>query len=173
MIRRTALVALAIAAVLAPSASAASKKPPTLDGQRATSYSYHGTLAGPTVFTGLLLGKPNTEPDPSWCSTETCDQTEIALTLPVGRLSGRLVVELTQAAESSTTGSMHFVVYDAEDRPLPGQACCAATRFVATRMPKGTIKVVVYDDAGTVSFGVDVSWKANPPHRTTPNGSGG
>jgi len=105
-------------------------------------------------------------PERSWCTSTTCDETPVQLKLPVGRQSGRLVVELTAV---SSTASMHLVVYDSKDKPLPGQpTCCGSTRFVATRATRGSYTVVVYDDVGTGGFEVEVSWKANPPHRTTP-----
>ncbi|HVF21249.1 MAG TPA: hypothetical protein VNA14_13550 [Mycobacteriales bacterium] len=165
MFRRTAVVALGLTAVLAPGAIAADGKA-TLDGHRTTAYTYDGTLTGPTVYANAF--RPESigaiEPQPSWCTAETCHQTELKLRLPAGRQSGRLVIELTPRG----TAQMHFVVYDAKGKPVPGQAlCCASTRFVATRLAMGDFRVIVYDDAGSGSFEVEVTWKANPPHRTT------
>lgn len=170
MIRRVALVALSLAAVLAPSAIAASGDGATLDGQRSTSHAYGRTLSGPTAYSGAIPtdGSFNgITPDPSWCTESTCDVTELQLRLPAGRQSGRLVVELTKVAP---TASMHLIVYDRLGRELPGQSVCCSYRFLATRLPKGSYRVVVYDDAGAGRFDVEVSWKANAPHRTTPSG---
>ncbi len=167
MIRRTALVALAITAALAPSATAASKEGKTLDGQRVTEHRYSGSLAGPTVLTGLVMNaesEKGTEPDETWCTPETCDRTAIRLKLPTGRQSGRLVVELTQ---TGGTGSMHLIVNDSNGESLPGQN--GGMKYVATRLRPGDIEVVVFDDAaaGQVDFEVEVRWQANPPHRSS------
>lgn len=167
MLRRTALVALAMTAVLAPGAVAADGDKATLDGHRTTAYSYDGTLTGPTVYANAF--RPErvgaVEPQPSWCTAETCDQTDLKLRLPGGRQSGRLVIELTRR---SGTAQLHFVVYDAKGERVSGQpVCCAANRFAATRLAAGDYRVIVYDDAGSGTFAVEVTWKANPPHRST------
>ena len=172
MFRRTALVALAMTAVLGTPAIGAGPKA-HLDGQKRTSHSYGGTLSGPTVYAGVTNEGAQVqtgEPHPSWCTASTCDSTQLKLSLPPGRQSGRLVVELTVTDSEQSKASMHFVVYDDEGEALPGQsACCAASRFVATRMKDGDYTVVVYVDAGAGDFTVDVSWTANPPHRSTPS----
>lgn len=172
MFRRTALVALAMTAVLGTPAIGAGPKE-HLDGQKKTSHSYGGTLSGPTVYLGVTNDGAEVgaaEPHPSWCQASTCDSTELGLSLPPGRQSGRLVVELTVSDTEQSKASMHFVVYDNENEPLPGQStCCTASRFVATRMKGGDYKIVVYVDAGAGDFDVDVSWTANPPHRSTPS----
>jgi len=170
MYRRTALVIALMTAVLAgPHATAADRDKRTLDGQKSTEHSYTGTLAGPTVYAGMTQDSVSLSPQPSWCNASTCDTTMLLLRLPSGRQSGRLVVELTRV---SPTASMHFVVYDDEDQPLPGQStCCSAYRFVSTRMPAGDYKVVVYADAGRGEFEVAVSWLANPRHRSSSSGT--
>ena len=168
MYRRTAVVALAMTAVLAPAALAADGDRATLDGQRRTAHTYQGELAGPTVFANAVApdAAVSTEPGPSWCTPETCDQTNLKLRLPAGRQSGQLRIELTPKAGAA---QMHLVVYDAEGQPLPSQAvCCTATRFNANLLAPGDYLVVVYDDAGAGTFAVDVTWKANRPHRTKP-----
>ena len=173
MFRRTALVALGLTAVLAPGASAVERDSVTLDGHRKTTHSYGGELAGPTVYTGLAnegaLGNVG-PPNQAWCQPQTCDTQKLVLQLPRGRQSGRLVIDLTP----DENVQMHFVVYDDKGEPLPGQSvCCGSGRYVATRMEKGAYTVVVYDDAGAGGFEVDVTWKANPPHRTSNGNNNG
>lgn len=163
MIRRIAAAALVLVAALSQSSTAAD--PATLDGQSRTSHNYEGALAGPSVYSGSTETGPNgaTSPQREWCTEQTCDTTELALRLPTGRQSGRLVVDLTYAASAA----MHLTIYHADGTEMQGRrVCCQADRVVATQLPAGSYSVVVYDDAGSGSFNVSVSWKANPPHRS-------
>jgi len=163
MIRRAAYAGLAIAAALVQGAVAAD--PATLDGHRKTSYSYDGVLTGPTVYSGITETGTSggLKPQREWCTEQTCDTTDLALRLPAGRQSGRLVVELAYAPSAS----MRLGIYRADGTELPSPTyCCMSDRVVATQLPAGSYSVVVYDEVGSGRFNVTVSWKANPPHRS-------
>ncbi len=168
MIRHTLVAGLAIAAALTHGAAAAS--PATLDGQRKTSHTYSGMLSGPSVYAGITetgVGG-GIRPRREWCTVQTCDITELALRLPAGRQSGRLVVDLTYGPSAS----LRLAVYRPDGSELPSPSfCCLADRIVATQLPAGNYTVVVYVEAGASKFDVELTWKANPPHRSAATSS--
>ncbi|HVE62520.1 MAG TPA: hypothetical protein VNB94_01780 [Mycobacteriales bacterium] len=164
MIRRSVVAVLVLAAALSAGADATGRA--TLDGQRKTSHAYTGTLSGPSVYTGApeTAGSGSVRPRREWCTAQTCDITDLSLRLPAGRQSGRLVVDLTY----SGSARMRLTVYASDGTELASQgSCCLADRVVATQLAAGDYSVVVFDEAGAGRFNVSVSWKANPPHRSS------
>lgn len=164
MTPRLAAVAAVMAAVTMSSGASAAEESKRLDGHKATSLEYSDNLSGPTVYQGITQDAGSSvTPTQAWCkgAASSCHMTELTLTLPRGRETGRLVVNLTHGGSSK----MHVGVYDAEGGEVtPQSACCGPTRVVASQLPPGTYTVVVYDDVGQGPFEVLVSWNANRPY---------
>jgi hypothetical protein len=180
-VRRVVAVAAVVLGLAVSSASAGGSL--ALDGKRKTKVRYDGQLTEPAANFGTdranNLGSDPTMPALSDCSANSCDITELRLSLPKGSSTGWLQALLTLPRSMNVT----VVLYDAKGRAVQyadatnpccggSVACCASMPSAeyqiplsVSRIPAGRYRLVVFDRGGAGTFRAEVEFHAHPQDR--------
>lgn len=160
---RRYLAAAAIVAV-APLMPAHSAEQATLDGNRRSRYEYSADLSCCWTPSTISVGEGQPEPTPADCQNDGCDITQLILSVPRGRQSGRLQYD----AETPATLQVWAALYDSKGKEVARDftSTDGTVRLVVSRLRPGRYEVVLYPMVGQGTVEAVVSWKINPRHRT-------
>jgi hypothetical protein len=153
-----------------------------LDGKRKTTVRYDGQLSEPAANFGADRANVNGDPTQatmpviSDCTANSCDITELRLSLPKGSSTGWIQAMLTVPRTLNVT----VVLYDAKGRTV-GHAdvttgavveCCAGAPsqdyhlpLSVSRITAGRYRLVVFDRGGVGTFLATVEFHAHPQDR--------
>lgn len=176
-LRRALAASIAVLGVLAAAPAGAAPPDYRLDGGKARTRQYSGSLTSPHVAFRGDPGDPLT-PYAEGCTEYSCDLRTLQLVLPKGTSYGRFKVTVELPLELNAA----LVIYDAKMAPVwtdelwrergrkdtsDLELTGGYYRLEIQRMmlPAGTYTVGIIDRAGLGSFTADVEWSAHPPDR--------
>ncbi|HEX8004561.1 MAG TPA: hypothetical protein VF519_17870 [Mycobacteriales bacterium] len=169
-LRPIAAVATALACLVGTPATAADAV--ALDGVRATHATYDGHVNEAAYATEPVA--IDTYPNRAYCTAESCDVTDVRLTLPKGSTAGRFRVTITTPPQLNAAVDLYNArgerMAHADLLENGGSFCCTdvpylTVSFSVARLPAGRYTLVVFDRGGSGSFTADVDYKAYPPDR--------
>ena len=173
--RRLLAATLAGVALLSSAADARGVK--ALDGVKRTKTTYEGTLTDAAAGTGTVMFRAPSVDD---CTDQSCDVTQLRLTLPKGSIEGKFTVTVRVPRELNLTVGLYNAKggeVELADMTSPGStatSCCdpleTAYHVVLKifRLPAGKYTLVMYDHGGIGTFRSTVEYTAHPPSRPKP-----